>query len=179
LLIAAMNGHAPLIPVLCNASASPNDVKSNGRSALMYAANNGHAHAVHALIQAGADVNAADNWGRSALASAVAARRDGVVEVLLECGAQINSQSMNGNITALHIAAGIGDLHIVRTLIAAGADVSLKTAAGLSPAALALAGPLPASAERHAIADLLSTMGAARPSSPASGDTHTDEAEDL
>ena len=70
----------------------------------------------------------------------------------------MNAQPVGGIVTALHVAAGIGDIHIVKILIAAGADVLLTTSDDVDAATLVLKGPQPASAERHAISDLLSSM---------------------
>jgi ankyrin repeat protein len=92
----------------------------------------------------------------------VAAGQAHVVEVLLDSGARVNSQA-RGNVTALHVAAAAGDLHMVRTLIAAGADASMKTggADGVDAASVALSGPQPATADRHAIAELLDSLSGA------------------
>ncbi len=159
LLVAAMHGRASLIPLLCGAGASPDVMKFNRRSPLMYAANNGDADVARALIQSGADPNLCDAHGLCPLVTAVAAGQAQVMDVLLEAGARVNAQTVGGNVTALHVAAGIGNLHLVRSLIAAGADVLLTTSDEVDAATLVLKGPQPASAERHAIADLLNSMG--------------------
>ena len=126
----------------------------------MYAANNGHPDTASALIKAGADAEARDPRGMTPLIIAVAASRYDVVTVLLDAGAHVNAQA-SGNVTALHVAAGVGDIHMVRTLVLAGADVSLTTTDGSDAESIVLSGPQPASAERHAVAGLLSGLSGA------------------
>jgi hypothetical protein len=50
-----------------------------------------------------------------------------VVQLFLKAGADANAQSSSGGQTALHIAAGGADPEVINTLLAAGADPSLRT----------------------------------------------------
>jgi ankyrin repeat protein len=145
----------------------------------MYAANNGHYDAAAALLLAGADADAGDFHGITPLMTAVLAGKPRVVQLLLDSGARIDAQA-SGNVTALHLAAGIGDLLMVQALLRSGADVSHKTAEGSTPASLALSGPQPVTAHRHAIASLLSGANAhSPPPAQAVHDDHSDDVQEL
>lgn len=81
------------------------------------------------LLSRGADMDACN-----ALQTAVGARKSTLLPVLLAAGAQVNAQDENG-LTALHVATGLMevDMIIVRMLLIAGADKTLKDADGRTP----------------------------------------------
>lgn len=97
-----------------------------GFTGLLCAARNGHLVIVKYLVANGADVNRRDNSrDKTPLLAASFKGHLDIVQYLLTQHAQINIQAINGW-TALHDAAYIGNLPIVRTLVSAGASLTLK-----------------------------------------------------
>merc|ERR1719483_1454279 len=83
---------------------------------------------VHQLLTAGADVHAQDDNfpGCTALSVAVASGSSSIIEALLGAGAAVNVKDLIGE-TPLMNAAKEGHLLSVRLLIAAGADLTLRS----------------------------------------------------
>jgi ankyrin repeat protein len=104
-------------------SANPN---ADGAPPLEPAAGNGHLDVVMYLVSAGANVNQADTGrGKTPLLDAAFNSQDAVADYLLTVpGIDINHQAVN-QWTAAHDAAWVGDLHIVESLVGAGADLDL------------------------------------------------------
>ena len=115
---------------------------------LMLAASKGHAEIVHALVTSAPDgggIARRDGQGRDALMLAAAAGSDTCVQLLLTyaptpsrpalmedpnltpADALLRAQDLDGN-TALHFASANGQLLVLRTLIAAGADPERRNA---------------------------------------------------
>lgn len=99
----------------------------------MLAAVRGKTNTVALLLQQGVDVNVADKEGLTALSKAVSTDRDRIVTLLVDHGAVVNQVSIEGY-SPLHIAATNNVLNgpircptILRTLLDAGADLSLQT----------------------------------------------------
>ena len=65
--------------------------------------------------------------------------RGDIVELLLKAGANPNLHASEENLTPLHDAASQGHLHIVRLLVAAGADKLARNSHGRTPYDLAAA----------------------------------------
>jgi uncharacterized protein len=90
LLLAAKNGHAPLVELLLEARADPNTPTTTGTTPLMLAAASGVADAVATLLDYGADANARESSrGETALDFAAAAGRDQVIRALTARGADV------------------------------------------------------------------------------------------
>ena len=98
-----------------------------GFCALDLAARNGHVDVMKTLLGRGADVSARASGGRSVLHIAAQKNRVSVIEFLAtEAGVEVDCKDDNG-MTPLHVAATNGHLPAVNALIAAGADVSVRT----------------------------------------------------
>lgn len=93
------------------------------------------------LLKAGADIHAADKNGVTALHHAVRFRSPMAVKTLIEHGANVNQACRRSGSTALHRAvtqtgapgtAGKGQeaLKIIRLLLEAGADPSIRNKSG-------------------------------------------------
>src|SRR5688500_276838 len=98
-----------------------------------------------ALLDSGVDVHASDKNGVTALHHAVRFRSPAAVRVLIERGANVNQACRRSGSTPLHRAvtqtgapgtAGRGKeaIKIIRLLLAAGADPSIKNKTGRKPA---------------------------------------------
>jgi tankyrase len=98
-----------------------------------------------AALKQGADIHAADKNGVTALHHAVRFRSVAAVKALIEHGADVNRACRRNGSTPLHRAvtqtgapgtAGRGQAarEIVKLLLAAGADPSLRNKAGKTPA---------------------------------------------
>ena len=135
--IAVQNEHLECIDLLIRAGA---DV--NGCKALLLAAKTGNDNCVALLTNAGAYVNAQNQYGSTALKVAVSPNnfqyRNSnrgiyykIAKHLIQAGADVNIADNTG-FTALHGVCIIGRnvLENTELLLAAGADVNIKTAGG-------------------------------------------------
>ena len=92
-------------------------------SPLSQAAEMGRADIVDVLLKAGADVNYGGIW--VPLCGAARSRNAATVKRLLEAKPKVDLQEEEGD-TALMYAAGLGDLEIIKMLVAAGASPKKK-----------------------------------------------------
>jgi ankyrin repeat protein len=97
-------------------------VDFNGDTALHYAAQFEQPHCVKRLVAAGAKTDIQDKWKQTPLIMAVCNKDTASFRELIG-HTPLNLATPHGG-TALHYACGYGQLHMVRDLIAAGADVS-------------------------------------------------------
>jgi ankyrin repeat protein len=124
---ACTNGSAPFVDLLLKAGANPNTPIGTGETPLMTCARAGSADAVRMLLVHGANVNAKEpNQNQTALMWAAAEQHPKVAQVLIEANADLQAHTKSG-FTALHFAARVGDMESVRTLLAAGVDVNIKS----------------------------------------------------
>lgn len=130
------------------------DKCGSGVRPLMLAAHGGHLSVVRQLIDAGAsaDISHAGNGVTPLIAAAVVGDVE-MVKLFLSKHAAVD-RAEGRNWTALSFASQQGHEAVVKALLAAGADTSWLTGAGLSPWALAT------DAGQHAVAALLEGAGA-------------------
>lgn len=132
LLAAAIIGHLPMIEwLLKNGSKVTESFYDNsancsgqtcGATALMLAAKYGHQIVVDYLLANGFQVSDTSYYHKTALLFAIEGGHLPLAQHLYEhYGAQLDVESKNG-ITALHLAAEIGDLEAVQWLISHGLD---------------------------------------------------------
>jgi ankyrin repeat protein len=134
----------------------------NHYTPLMATAIHGHTRAVGLLLSRGADVNAKDLIGETALLFAVINNNQKCVDQLLAGGADPNAQTTPQGTTPLLQATEFGRIGIVRSLLAAGADVNLPDAQGSTPLMLAARTTpelVPVLVERGAHVDDVDTRG--------------------
>ena len=119
--------------LLLDHGADVNPRSAMGNSALMMAARPENSHrAVALLLEHGADAKATNNWGATALMSAAAGGDVQSAEFLIKHGANPNAQPQatpvafvfNGGRSALMWATYRGDIPMIKTLLAAGADIN-------------------------------------------------------
>jgi len=117
LMLAAFNGHLPIVQALLVKGAS---VNHPGWTPLSYAATRNHLDVARVLIKAGAKIDAEADNGTTAL---MMASREGhlpMVLLLLEHGANINHMTKAGY-TSLELAIAHGHPDVAETLLRAGA----------------------------------------------------------
>lgn len=131
LMWAANEGHLPVVQYLLDEGVDIDQENADGVSALYLACYAGHLPVVALLLDWGVDRTVITSHGHSALTAA--ARNLRVVELLLahRCG-DIDHQIDNG-MSALHLACLQGAVDVVRVLLEAGADPTLKEEDGQTP----------------------------------------------
>jgi uncharacterized protein len=108
----------------------------------------GHEAVAILLIERGANVNQADKFGMTALHHAVETKKPALLKTLIANGANLNAQLVQGlpfrrgdyvsrggygGATAFWLAAMNGDVEMMQTLTAAGADWHLPSRNGTTP----------------------------------------------
>lgn len=137
LIQAAYDGSLPVVEKLVKNGASVNVANKQDRTPLIVAAFKGHASIVEYLQGKGADINAQDGGGYSALMYACKRSFNEIGEFLIEKGADINARSKKKGVTALMIAAALGNVKMVNQLLEHGADKSIKDRFGATAEVIA------------------------------------------
>lgn len=151
LMWASFNGHLPVVQYLISNGANINDQDNDGRTALTCASSEGYTDGhsedqtaiVQYLIKSGADLNHKTNTGSTALTFASESGHLSIIKDLIRHGANINDKTNYGE-TALHWAgkpkALVSDscaTEIIKTLLANGADETIKNTDNKTPAEFA------------------------------------------
>lgn len=123
LMVAAQLGWEPMAAELVRAGADLNIVDSNKNSALHYASQFRQPRMVEVLLNAGANPNLPDRWMQTPLTMTACWNDWDIYSQLIAHQADIHLATPHGG-TALHYAAGHGNLPVVKSLIAQGADVN-------------------------------------------------------
>ncbi len=120
-MIAVQGGHLEIVKLLCTSGADVSEL--TGIQALTRAAREGHKEIVEFLLQHGVDVNYEIPPPKKGMITPplIAASSTEVVEVLLKHGANINVTDKEHR-TALMVAAGTGDIDLIKILLKSGAD---------------------------------------------------------
>ena len=141
-LIAATKGNRiDAALALIDAGADVNAKDDIVDSAYLYAGARGHDEILRATLEHGADLRSTNRYGGTALIPASERGHLSTAKILLAAGVDPNHVN-NLNWTALHEAIVLGDgsqtyVDIVRTLIAGGADVTIRDGDGVLPRDLA------------------------------------------
>jgi len=136
LIVAAQNGHAPVVKFLVSL---PSDLEARsdaGDTALIAAASNGYQGIVRLLLERAANPNAKNKEDESALTVASRRGHASVVKLLLDRGAKVKALNSRGS-TALALAAYKGHLEIVELLLSRGARINTRDFKGRTPLSLA------------------------------------------
>lgn len=143
--LACESGNVLMLEVLLSsADVDPDPQNGEGVTPLQVAAGHGHLEAVKFLIDKGANVNRPDRHGLTTLAAAAYQGSVDLVHFLIdECGAKVDVLNDKGA-SPLHGACQKGHVEVARALVAAGADVNLRTKDGLCAVYLAAQANAPA-----------------------------------
>ena len=137
--MAAAKGHVALVEVLLKSGADVNLANLSGVTPLMSAVFAGHAGIVRTFLDSGAKVEPLDRVKKNAAVYAAATGCDDCLMALLSHGTQVNSRLEN-DLTLLMWGAGYGQEAVVRILLSAGADRTLKDNRGKTAADMAREG---------------------------------------
>lgn len=130
LMHASVGGSLDIVNLLLRKGAEVNERASNGWSALMLASAKGFSQIVKRLIEVNGEPNIQDVFGWTPLMHAVEQNRKNVIELLVSSSnGEIDNRNIDG-VTALHRAAALGYIEIVRILLAGGARADLPDQTG-------------------------------------------------
>lgn len=149
LMYAAQYGRTESADALLANGAEPNLRAAKSWTAIMIAVLKGHESVTELLLEQGADPNLPDMLGWTPLMRAVANQRAPIVEILLRSEHIAVNASDTDGLSALHIAAALGDIGLTRRLLAHGADTQARDGRGNTPAMLA------EQAQHEAVSELL------------------------
>lgn len=108
-----------------------NEIRENGKTALMLAAAEGNLSLVERLMENGAEVNARGKYCMSPLHEAALNDHANIAQYLILHGADIDSLTSQ-NITPLMCAAAWGCAEVAEILIKSGANVNIVDEYGLT-----------------------------------------------
>ncbi len=122
LMKAAASGWEHIAGELIRAGADLDAVDANGDTALHYSADFGEPRVMKLLLDAGAKMDLQDKWGQTPLIMCASDHNWDGFCLLMEKQADVGKAAPRGG-TALHYAAGHGDMSMVKTLLERGARV--------------------------------------------------------
>ena len=134
--MAAAKGNVALVALLLRSGADVNLANLSGVTPLMSAVFAGQAELVRTFLDAGAKVGPIDRVKKNAAIYAAATGCSDCLSALLRHGTQVNALLEN-DLTLLMWGAGYGHETVVRTLLDAGADRTLKDNRGKTAADMA------------------------------------------
>lgn len=135
LIQAAQKGAVDAVEAMLDSGADPGMRSSRGgRTALHEAASFGNADVARLLIARGTDPSSRDDDGLTPLHCAALdlVGRAGAARLLVDAGVDLDAVDRNGA-TALHMMATFGHDEAIRTMLAAGADPTIRDAEGSVP----------------------------------------------
>ena len=149
---AVQSGNAYRVQKLLTEGADPNQLLSNGDTALTLSLRDPAPAVIKALIaHPSTDINAPNRFDETPLMLAVMKVDDATIEALLRAGASVQKQT---GWTPLHYAVMQGRTRWVKDFIARGADVNAVTPKGITPLMLAARGA------NESMAEMLLAAGA-------------------
>ena len=140
--VAAMEGHVDVCTYLIDQGAHINSEDDCGNTPLALACSYHKPKVVEVLVGRGADPSLADVFESTPLMACITSHKDRhevrlMMGLLLKHGASIDAQDGYRR-TALHIATSRGKLDLMRLLLEAGADPTVKNRDGCCPKLVAI-----------------------------------------
>uniref|UniRef100_A0A8C6X728 Ankyrin repeat and death domain containing 1B n=1 Tax=Naja naja TaxID=35670 RepID=A0A8C6X728_NAJNA len=144
-LLAAEMGHEEMIDELITLNLFTSEKDKEGNTALHLAAKNGHRDVLEILLQHWEDINELNQQNASALHVATQNGHTPLVRFLISHNIDLDAQFLNNIIlyiykrhqTPLHLAADLGNVEIIETLLKAGCDFSMVDKQGKTALAVA------------------------------------------
>ncbi|MBA3052338.1 MAG: ankyrin repeat domain-containing protein [Candidatus Omnitrophota bacterium] len=127
LFFAVENNSPRMVKILFS---SEEAVFDGGVTALMHASARGVTEACAELIKSGADIKKKDDLGRDALFHAVKNNMIKTADILIRSGASVKAEYDSG---LLHLAAAKNNIDMIKLLLGAGADMSVRDRHAFSP----------------------------------------------
>lgn len=122
---ACWSGEEKTVNTLLEHNATVDARNENNATATMVAARMGHLGLVQILLRAGADVNVVDQEGNGLVEYAAGAGRKEITEYLVTLNAKVRHP--------LHVAAGLGELSTVKTLLEEKREIDEQDGWGATP----------------------------------------------
>ena len=129
MIVAASEGDGRRMKDLLLQGLDINTCDFDQRTALHLAAAQGNVKVVQLLLKEGADVHAVDRYGNNPLHEAISNNHVGVADMIGRAGGELNYTNPADHMT---VAAGLGDLDKLKTLISHGVDVNAADKDGRS-----------------------------------------------
>jgi len=123
LMVAASNGWELIVADLLRSGAKLDLVDANGDTALHYSAQYSQPRTMKLLLDAGARTDLLDKWSQTPLIMCASSYNWEGFQMLMAKNVDVNAVTPSG-VTALHVAAGYGELGMVKALLARGAKVN-------------------------------------------------------
>lgn len=123
--LACYEGHLDVVKLLMKHNVDITQLAQNDLSPLHLAAFNGHTKVVELLLENDAKIDAQDREGKTPLLHACTGSFAKTVELLIEKGANINIREATEGYTPLMMAAGIGEVEVVKVLLRNDADTTV------------------------------------------------------
>ena len=133
----AFDGNIKGVKDAIEAGADVNGIDEEGRTALMFSSFNGFSEIVLLLLDEGASIDRRDPMGRTSLLYAATGPFPETVRILLDKGAEPNVVDSDEHFSPLMHAAAEGNLDVVKILLKAGSDHTLKDVDGDNAATFA------------------------------------------
>ena len=142
---AAQHGAVATLRLLLESGRSPDPLGGLDRTPLHYLCRyventtRHHAACFELLRDAGANLEATDELGYTPLHCAVSSGSVQMVSLLVQSGVHVDATSNNQGATALHLAARTDSrANCIEVLLAAGADINVRSTSGMTPFDMAL-----------------------------------------
>lgn len=127
---AALNGNIEIVKKYVEKGFDVNTQNQGGQTLLMLAGFNGHTDICEYLIKNGIHIETRDSDGRTALMYASTGPFAQTVEFLIKKGADASAVDTKEHWTPLMFAAAEGQYEVVKLLLDAGADTTIKDVDG-------------------------------------------------
>ncbi len=128
-----LRGQTDVTKLLLKMGANPDAPGTKGTVPLSDAALKGDLESARLLLEAGAKPDAESKYGTQPIHDAALGDCAEIIQELIKRGVDVNARTREELQTPLHIAAAMGKMKSIETLISLGADLSAKDSRGRTP----------------------------------------------